>query len=107
MKIDRETVTPVVPLPGFSRRTLATGAAMMIVEWTMEAGAFMPFHHHVHEQVGYLVDGEVEMIIDGKTHLLRPGDSYAVASGVEHAGRVLRPSVMIDIFSPPRDDYRG
>jgi quercetin dioxygenase-like cupin family protein len=107
MQIFRSEAAVRRPLEGFERRTLATGASMMVVEWTMEAGAAMPTHQHPHEQVGYLLEGDVTMVVDGREYRLAPGDSYIVPPNVAHAGRIHAPSVMIDIFSPPRDDYRG
>lgn len=107
MKTERRAVTVKRPLQGFQRRTLATGAQMMVIEWTMDSGAVMPSHHHEHEQVGYLVDGDVTMTIGGNAYRLGPGDSYVVPPGIDHAGTVHRSSVMVDVFSPPREDYRG
>jgi quercetin dioxygenase-like cupin family protein len=34
-----------------------------------------------------------------------PGDSYHAPSEVPHSGVALERSVVVDVFSPPREDY--
>lgn len=97
---------PVQALPGLTRRTLADGQLMMVCEFTFDANVEVPLHAHPHEQVGYLVRGHIEMTIDGKFYDLKPGDSYWALSNVLHGAHTLEPSVMVDVFSPPREDYR-
>jgi len=38
---------------------------------------------------------------------LAAGDSYYAPAGVPHGAFTLEPSVVVDTFSPPRDDYRS
>jgi len=98
--------TPVQMLPGLTRRTLADGEAMMMCEFTFDANVQIPNHTHPHEQVGYVAAGRVRMIIDGQSFELGPGDSYRAPSNVPHGAFTLEPAVVVDVFSPPRQDYR-
>ncbi len=97
---------PVQMLPGLVRRTLIDSDKMMICEFIFDAGAVVPNHTHVHEQVGYIVSGRVRMTIGGETSELGPGDSYCAPSSVPHSAVTLEPTVIVDTFSPPREDYR-
>ena len=97
---------PVNALPGLVRKTLAVSASMMICEFNFDAQVTIPIHQHPHEQVGYLAEGHVEMTIDGQKYELFKGDSYSAPSNVPHGVYTLEPSVIIDTFSPPREDYR-
>jgi quercetin dioxygenase-like cupin family protein len=97
---------PIYPLPGLTRRTLAHTQSLMICEFTFDAHVEVPIHTHPHEQIGYMVEGRVEMIIDGKKTELLKGDSYCAPSNVPHGVFTLEPSVIVDTFSPPREDYR-
>lgn len=97
---------PVNALPGLTRRTLAQSQSMMLCEFKFDANVTIPIHTHLHEQVGYLVDGHVEMTIDGKKYEMKKGDSYCAPSNVPHGVITLQPSVIIDTFCPPREDYR-
>jgi quercetin dioxygenase-like cupin family protein len=91
---------------GVRRRTLGESADVMLCEFTFVAGAIVPLHQHRHQQVGYIVSGEVEMTIGGEVRLLKAGDGYTIGSNVPHSARALVPSVALDAFSPPREDYR-
>ncbi len=97
---------PVEALPGLVRRTLGQTADMMIVEWRAEAGVELPTHSHPHQQTGYVVSGEIAITIDGVTTLCKPGDSWAIPGGVAHSAAFPVESVVIDVFSPPREDYQ-
>lgn len=100
-----DSTTPVNMLPGLIRRTLATSQALMICEFTFEPGVTIPLHTHPHEQVGYVVKGRVEMTIAGHTETLTAGDSYCAPSNVPHCALTLEPTIIIDTFNPPREDY--
>ena len=92
--------------PG-TRARLAFGEKLNISVVEMEAQSVVPRHHHPHEQMGFVVSGEVEMSIGGEAKVLKKGDAYLAASDVEHGARTFgAPAVVLDVFSPPRDDYR-
>ncbi len=97
---------PITMLPGLTRKTLAQGQSMMICEFTFDAHVEVPIHTHPHEQVGYVVKGMVEMTIDGKKYRLGQGDSYYAPSNVPHGALTLEPTIIVDTFCPPREDYR-
>jgi len=90
---------------GLTRRTLVSGDAMMICRFDLESGVQIPEHSHPHDQAGYVVSGRVIITVNGNTLELGPGDSYCAPSGVLHSARALEASVVVDTFSPPRDDY--
>jgi quercetin dioxygenase-like cupin family protein len=93
-------------LPGLTRKTLAQGQSMMICEFTFDAHVEIPSHSHPHEQVGYVVKGHVEMTIAGKKFELSQGDSYYAPSNVAHSALTLEPTIIVETFCPPREDYR-
>jgi quercetin dioxygenase-like cupin family protein len=97
---------PVEMLPGLTRRVLASSDKMMLVEFTFEQGVEVPQHTHPHDQVGYVVSGRMRMIIGDQACECGPGDSYHAPPDVPHAGVALAPSIVVDVFSPPREDYR-
>ncbi len=97
---------PVEMLPGLVRRTLADGESLMLCEFTFEADVEIPTHSHPHEQVGYVVSGRIRLTVGGQSRELGPGDSYRAPSGVPHSALTLEPAVVVDTFSPPREDYR-
>ena len=100
------SVQPVEMLDGVYRRTLGITDKNMLVEITFDKDAIVPMHNHPNEQVGYVVRGEIEMTIDGVVRVCQRGDSYAIPGSVEHMGRAVSDCVVIDCFTPPREDYR-
>jgi quercetin dioxygenase-like cupin family protein len=99
--------TPVQMVPGLIRRTLVSGDKLMICRFDLDRGVEIPSHSHPHDQAGYVVLGKIRIIVDGKSCDLGPGDSYSAPSCVLHSAIALEPSVVVDTFSPPRDDYRA
>jgi len=98
-------VEEVEMFPGFFRRTLGITDSMMIVEFRALAGASVPDHKHPNEQVGYVVSGQMNLTIDGQTVTVIAGDSYAIPGDVLHGADFDDECVVIDCFSPPREDY--
>ncbi len=106
MLVHRSSTKPVEMLPGVVRRTLTEGERMMLVEVTLDQGAIVPAHTHPHEQIGYLASGRLLFQIGDERRELTAGDSWLVPSNVSHQVTVLETSIAIDIFSPPREEYR-
>jgi quercetin dioxygenase-like cupin family protein len=84
----------------------ATGTNMMINFVRIEPGAEVPLHHHPHEQGGTVIEGTILMTIDGETREMRVGDVYIAPPHSVH-GATAGPEgcLVVDVFSPPREDY--
>jgi len=102
-----QAVAPVEQIPGGFRRVLADGEKMMVIEWRMNPGVIVPLHAHPHEQSGYVISGEMLFTIDGVEHAVKPGTAYSIPGNTSHSARFEQASVLIDTFSPPREDYRA
>ena len=105
MVLKYETIVPTNPEPGITRRILARGGSIMGVEVTFKKGAVGAVHQHVHEQVSYIVSGSFEYTADGVVYQLKAGDSYYVPKNVLHGAVALEDSVILDIFTPQREDF--
>jgi quercetin dioxygenase-like cupin family protein len=92
--------------PGVHRRTMAMTDEVMVCEFFLERESAVPAHQHMNDQVGYVVYGSMEMTIGDITRVIERGDSYAIPGGIVHSARALVDTLVIDVFSPPRDDYR-
>jgi|TARA_Y100000310_G_scaffold339290_1_gene431550 quercetin dioxygenase-like cupin family protein len=91
--------------PGVNLRTMS-GEKMMLSVVEISANAVMPPHSHPHEQAGMVLEGEFEFTIGEETSTVKKGDVYIIPGGVEHSLRANgEPSLALDIFSPPREDY--
>jgi quercetin dioxygenase-like cupin family protein len=96
---------PITAGTGVTRRVLAYSKDIMCVENTFEKGAQGALHHHPHTQITYVVSGSFEFCIDGVKKIVRAGDSMLKLNGVEHGCVCLESGVLLDIFSPMREDF--
>ncbi|HET9487905.1 MAG TPA: cupin domain-containing protein, partial [Chryseosolibacter sp.] len=66
-----------------------------------------PLQHHVHEQITYVVEGEIIFFCeDEKEQRLGEGDIFCVPSGKRHGIQLLTPRVkLIDCFNPIREEF--
>lgn len=90
---------------GYSARTIHTGT-MTLVYWTVQEGAAMPEHSHVHEQVAHVLKGRFELTVDGETRVLEPGTVAVIPSHVRHGGRAITECELLDVFHPEREEYK-
>ena len=79
-------------------------ASLGLVE--IAKGSILPLHHHVHEQITYIIEGSLEMTIGGETMVLTPGSYYVIPSNVPHSAIAHTDCKVIDVFSPVREEYR-
>lgn len=96
---------PLELVPGVTMRPLfGDGAMLNLLE--VQPGAVVPAHDHPHEQLGYVLEGELVLELDGVEHTLGPGDAYQIPGGTTHAAWSNGPCLVLDIFQPVRGDYR-
>lgn len=90
---------------GVTRRVLAYTDGLMCVENTFEKGAVGSLHSHPHTQITYVVSGEFAFTIDGEERIVRKGDTMLKEHGVIHGCTCLEAGVLLDIFTPMREDF--
>jgi quercetin dioxygenase-like cupin family protein len=68
------------------------GREMVQVETLIPAGVESGWHIHPGEEVGYIVEGQVEMMVQGRaTVVLQPGQGFLIPPRVPHNARDLGP----------------
>lgn len=92
--------------PGIRRRVVGDGVTVMLVEIEFEAGAAGAIHHHPHEQFTYILSGAGTYTIAGETRAVRAGEAVHLPSNIEHGFSASEPTKLLDVFSPPREDFR-
>ncbi len=90
---------------GSGRRILAWNDQLMLVEVLFEAGAEGAPHTHPHVQSSYVVSGKFLYTVEGESTELNPGDSIVVPSGLVHGTVCLEKGVLLDAFTPCREDF--
>ena len=103
--IDINTIPANEVVPGCRMRT-PYGKNLMLSYLEMDEGAVVPLHDHPHEQGGMLLEGKLELTIGDETRVVESGSLYLIPPGVPHkAIAVGGPVVVLDVFSPVREDY--
>lgn len=103
--INLEAVPAIEPVPGCRMRT-PFGENLMLSYLEMDAGAEVPLHHHPHEQGGILLKGRLQLTIGEETRIVEAGSLFLIPPNTPHrAAAVDGPAVVLDVFSPVREDY--
>ena len=84
----------------------AHGEKMTIGFVDLKAGSNVPMHHHVHEQITYILEGQLDMVIGEKPCSLTAGMYHVIPSNVPHSAIAKTDCRVIDAFSPAREDYK-
>ena len=92
-------------VPGLYGR-FVHGDTMTLSFVDIQPGAQLPEHSHPHEQITYLIEGELEMVIGGEKMLLTPGMVHVIPGNVPHSAIARTFVKVLDAFSPVREDYR-
>jgi quercetin dioxygenase-like cupin family protein len=91
--------------PGVRRTILVHLPEMMMVRVEFEAGAVGAPHKHPHIQSSYVESGSFDVTIDGRTERLPKGGAFIVPTNLVHGVVALEPGVLIDVFTPRRDEF--
>ncbi len=91
--------------PGFFGKFIH-GENGTVTVWEIKKGSVLETHQHVHEQITYVQEGELQMIIGGVHYLFTGGTTHVIPSNTPHSAIALTDVKVIDFFSPARDDYR-
>ncbi len=90
---------------GVTMKPLA-GQHLMMIYAEIAPQAEVPTHSHPHEQIGLIIEGQVDFWIGSERRTLHPGDMYMIPGGVEHGLRANGGrAVVMDAFYPLREDY--
>jgi len=72
----------------------------------LKAGSRVPMHQHLNEQITFILEGQLDMIIDGKPCSLTSGMYHIIPSNILHSAVAVTDCKLIDTFSPVREDYK-
>jgi quercetin dioxygenase-like cupin family protein len=93
------------PERGLKRRVLAYNEKLFLAEHEMTKGWAGTVHSHPHDQIVYIVHGHLRVSCQGTTFDVRTGDTFVVRGGVEHGASAMEDSLVVDVFTPWREDY--
>lgn len=92
---------------GMRRKLVGHTPQLMSVLMQFDKGAVgTPHAHDIHDQIAFVVAGAFEVVVNGETRVLRAGDAFIAPHHTRHGVVALEHhSMLLDQFSPRRDDY--
>ena len=90
---------------GLRRKIMGYDDKIMLVKVDFQVGAIGQLHEHHHSQVTYVESGEFDMTIGDEVKSLKGGDSFYIPPHVMHGCICKQAGVLIDVFSPHREDF--
>lgn len=92
-------------LEGITLRAVS-GDKTMMTFFEFEPNAVIPSHKHPHEQITYIITGEMEFTVNGETKILKAGEGVVILANQEHSAKILsKPTKAVDAWFPIREDY--
>ena len=79
--------------------------SLMLTIVKFKKGGIGKLHNHVHSQVAYIASGAFEVQIEEEKKILKTGDSFFLKTNVMHGVVCLEDGVLIESFSPMREDF--
>ena len=92
-------------IEGVELNTLVHGQKTLMGQFRLTKGAKIPLHEHPHEQTGIMISGRVRFEVGGEIFEAAPGDSWNIPGDVPHSAEAMEDAVVIEVFSPVREDY--
>jgi quercetin dioxygenase-like cupin family protein len=93
------------PAPGIERQ-MVVGDHLMICRFRFAPLLVTPEHTHRHEQMSLVVSGRVRFFVEGVERIASPGDVLHFPPHSLHGATMMDEEVvLIDIFTPVREDF--
>ncbi|MBR6093893.1 MAG: cupin domain-containing protein [Lachnospiraceae bacterium] len=90
---------------GIIRQIKSYTDELMVVENHFQKGAVGALHSHPHTQITYVVSGVFEFTVGDETKVVKAGDTMLKKDGIRHGCVCLEEGILLDIFSPMREDF--
>ncbi|AOT71259.1 cupin domain-containing protein [Geosporobacter ferrireducens] len=94
------------PAEGVVLKVVSYGGGLMMTEVTFNKGISLPPHTHVHEQISYIAKGSFQFTLGEETKVVKQGDSIYIPSNIPHCVTALEDAVVVDAFTPQREDFK-
>ena len=95
----RDLPEAVMPLKGV-KAYLSQGDGHQIIFMQFDGDEDMAEHSHA-AQVGFVLEGRIDLVIEGAFHTYTKGDRYYIPAGVKHSGRIHAGFSQVVFFDAP------
>ncbi|GAB3720716.1 cupin domain-containing protein [Spirosoma lituiforme] len=90
---------------GVKRKIMTYDPNLMMVKVAFETGGVGAPHSHIHTQMSYVASGAFSIMIGEETRIVRAGDVFYIPSNVWHGAVCEEAGVLVDVFTPMREDF--
>ena len=89
-----------------AKMELVSGKNITFCRYTMNKKLILPQHSHEHEQITFIVEGEMLLTIENETYRMKAGDVRVIPSNAKHSGEItVIPFQTTESFYPVRSDF--
>ncbi len=86
-------------------RKIVSGEREMVAQVYLKKGALVPLHAHESEQMTYVLQGALRVLVAGEEITVREGEVLHITPLVEHQAEALEDTFELDVFSPVRQEW--
>lgn len=90
---------------GVSRKILGHDEKIMMVKVKFDQGTLVEPHTHRHTQTSYIAKGKFEFTVGEEKQIVSYGDGLYIPSHIPHGVVCLEEGVIVDVFTPAREDF--
>jgi quercetin dioxygenase-like cupin family protein len=90
--------------PSISRQFI-TADRVTIGRFELKRGGVVPSHAHENEQVSIVLSGALLFRIEGREIVVKAGEVMQIPGRIAHEVDVLEDTLVVDVFSPVRQDW--
>ena len=105
VELRRWHAEPVEQLTAQVGRQMVHTETMTVARIHLGAGAVVPRHSHENEQVATVLEGRLRFVVGDEEVVVGAGESLALPANVPHEVEALEDSLVLDVFSPVREDW--
>ena len=104
--VTRYADVPAIELTPSIKANIISAENITLSFVSAEPNVSLAPHRHENEQMLIVLDGAIDFIIEGKQYKVEKGDVVVLPSNTEHGAYFSdKGARVIDIFSPPRQDF--
>jgi len=99
-----DAVAAEQPNPHINRKMIH-GQHVTVARLELRKGGMVPEHSHLNEQVSMVLSGALRFAFPNREQIVRAGESLVIPPHEPHRVDVLEDTLVLDLFSPPREDW--
>ena len=98
-EIQKERMNPLLV------RQVIHGDAITVARLELSKGCKVDQHSHHNEQISTCQQGRLKFVLGGEEVIVSEGETLHIPAHLPHSAEALEDSIVVDLFSPPREDW--